>query len=139
MSDKAAEVSEVVNAFSDCWNRHDMPAFAALFAEDAQFINPKGEWWRGREAIRQAHECTHASLFRHSCLSFTRTLVRFPADGLALARSEWVLEGQVSPEGAPLAPRTGLLLNVLVRGDEGWRIVESQNTGIAGGVSSRSS
>jgi uncharacterized protein (TIGR02246 family) len=37
----------------DAWNTHDMSRFAARFAEDADFINVRGWWWRGREEIER--------------------------------------------------------------------------------------
>jgi hypothetical protein len=40
----AALVGEVERA----WNSHDMSRFAACFAEDADFVNVRGWWWRGR-------------------------------------------------------------------------------------------
>jgi hypothetical protein len=32
-------VNAVVHGFEDAWNRHEMDAFAALFATDADFVN----------------------------------------------------------------------------------------------------
>ena len=32
-------VNAVVHGFEDAWNRHDMDAFGALFATDADFVN----------------------------------------------------------------------------------------------------
>ena len=43
MSALAALVSEVEQA----WNAHDISRFAACFAEDADFVNVRGWWWRG--------------------------------------------------------------------------------------------
>lgn len=37
-----AEVTQVIHAFAECWNRHDMDAFAELFAADAEFVNVVG-------------------------------------------------------------------------------------------------
>lgn len=137
MSDSIAEVTKVVRAFADCWNRHDMRAFADLFAPDAEFVNVVGLWWRGRDEIRKAHEFTHAAMFRNSQLTLADVSVRFPVEGIAIARSQWMLEGHVSPEGAPLPARNGILLNVLSRGPEGWSIIDSQNTDIIEGLLSR--
>lgn len=137
MSDDLSQVKQVVHAFAECWNRHDMHAFARLFAPDAEFVNVVGLWWKGREQIRQAHEHTHATLFRHSRLTISDMAVRFPQPQVALARARWMLEGHVSPEGAALPARTGLLLNVLQRDGTGWVIIDSQNTDIIEGALSR--
>lgn len=137
MSTAISEVAQVVNRFAECWNRHDMPAFAALFAPDAEFVNVVGLWWKGREEIRRAHEFTHAGMFRNSTLTIADVAVRFPAPDIAIARSRWILEGHVAPDGAALPPRTGILLNVLARQGGAWSIIDSQNTDIVEGVLSR--
>ena len=137
MSDPIAEVSQVVQAFSDCWNRHDMNAFARLFASDAEFVNVVGLWWKGSDEIKKAHELTHATMFRESRLTIADMSIRFPVENIAIARSRWVLEGHVSPQGAPLPARKGILLNVLRRGPAGWSIIDSQNTDIIEGQLSR--
>jgi uncharacterized protein (TIGR02246 family) len=137
MPHQIADVTKVVQAFADCWNRHDMKAFAGLFAPDAEFVNVVGLWWRGRVEIEKAHEYTHATMFRNSRLTIADVSVRFPVESMAIARSRWVLEGHVSPEGAPLPARNGILLNVLSRTPAGWLIIDSQNTDIIEGQLSR--
>lgn len=137
MSNAKSEVNTIANAFAECWNRHDMNAFAALFAADAQFVNVVGLWWRGRDEIRKAHEFTHATMFRNSRLTISETDIRFPADTIAIARSRWRLEGHVSPEGQPLPARTGILVHVLAHTSGTWLIVDSQNTDIIEEVLSR--
>ena len=137
MSTQIAEVERVVTAFAETWNRHDMEAFAQLFAADAEFVNVVGLWWKGRAEIRQAHEVTHASMFKNSRLTILDTSVRFPLPQLAIARSRWRLEGHVGPDGQALPPRTGILLNVLTVDDGSWVIIDSQNTDVVEGVLSR--
>ena len=132
-----AEVSRIVEAFAQCWNRHDMASFAELFAPDAEFVNVVGLWWKGRDEIRKAHEFSHATMFRNSRLTLLERSVRFPVAQVAIARARWSLEGHVAPDGAPLPPRTGLLLNVLANASGRWLIVDSQNTDIIEGVLSR--
>jgi len=136
-SHEIPEVEHVVRAFAECWNRHDMDALAELFAPDAEFVNVVGLWWHGRAEIKRAHQLTHATLFRDSRLSLSDIAIRFPASGIALARCRWVLEGHVSPDGAPLPRRTGLLLHVLARTHGAWHILDSQNTDILEGELSR--
>lgn len=137
MADATAEVTRVVRSFAECWNRHDMNAFAELFAPDAEFVNVVGLWWKGRDEIRAAHQYTHSTLFRDSRLTVADVSVRFPLDGIAIARSRWVLEGHVSPAGEPLPPRHGVLVDVLRRTPAGWSIIDAQNTDIIEGELSR--
>ena len=137
MSAATSEVTQVIEAFAGAWNRHDMDAFARLFAADAEFVNVVGLWWRGRAEIRQAHEHIHTTIFKSSRLTVLETAVRFPLPQLAIARSRWQLEGHVSPEGQALPRRTGILVNVLILKDGHWTIIDSQNTDIIERVPSR--
>ena len=137
MSTAVSELTRVVDAFASAWNCHDMEAFAQLFAPDAEFVNVVGLWWKGRPAIKQAHEFTHATMFRNSRLTILDTSVRFPSSQFAIARSRWNLEGHVGPEGEALPRRTGILVNVLAYDGTRWVIIDSQNTDVVEGVLSR--
>ena len=137
MSDSIAEVTRVVQSFAECWNRHDMHAFAELFSEDAEFVNVVGLWWKGRAEIKAAHEFTHQSIFKNSELTIAEVSIRFPVPGVAIARCRWKLKGHVTPAGAPLPERNGVLLNVLRQEGGRWFIIDAQNTDIIEGELSR--
>jgi uncharacterized protein (TIGR02246 family) len=128
------DVEAVAQAFADCWNRHDMEALSQLFADDAEFVNVVGLWWKGREEIKRAHEVIHSTIFKNSHLVVTKVAVRFLRPDIAIARSAWELTGHTGPGGELLPKRTGLLLFVLVRTGDGWRITDAQNTDIVEGV-----
>jgi uncharacterized protein (TIGR02246 family) len=130
-------VTRVIESFAESWNRHDMNAFAELFAKDAEFVNVVGLWWKGREEIKAAHEFTHRTLFKNSRLTVAEVFTRFPVPKIAIARCRWNLEGHVTPDGAPLPERNGILLNVLLKNNNRWLIIDSQNTDIIQGVASR--
>ncbi len=136
MSAEFTEVTRVVETFAECWNRHDIDAFAELFSEDAEFVNVVGLWWKGRAEIKAAHEFTHQTLFKKSRLTIAEVFTRFPAPQVAITRCLWKLEGHVTPEGMPLPERNGVLMNVLRQKDGGWFIIDSQNTDIIEGVAS---
>lgn len=137
MSSEVADVTRVVHAFAETWNRHDMNAFAELFGADAEFVNVVGIWWKGRAEIKGAHEFTHQTMFKNSRLSIQEVTARLPKPDIAIARCRWTLEGHVSPEGGALPPRTGILVNVLQKIGGAWLIIDSQNTDIVEGVLSR--
>jgi uncharacterized protein (TIGR02246 family) len=125
-----AGVRSVLSDFEAAWNRHDMDAFARLFAEDADFVNVLGMRWIGRAAIMEAYQATHTTIFKNSQLRIGETSVRFLKRDVAVARSVWELEGHTSPVGEPQAPRKGILTNVLAQTSSGWQIVITQNTDI---------
>ena len=125
-----AEIKRPVDQFVDTWNRHDMKAFADLFAADAQFVNVVGLWWKGRDEIYGAHAFVHSNMFKASRLTALETAIRTPTDSLAIARTRWRLEGHTTPDGTALPPRTGLLVMVLQRTGAAWSIIDAQNTDI---------
>ena len=125
-----AGVNAVVHGFEDAWNRHDMDAFAMLFATDADFVNVIGMRWVGRDAIKQHHAASHATIFKSSTLKIGDTTLRFLKTDVATARSVWTLSGITSASGQLVPTRTGILTHVLARIDGHWLIVLSQNTDI---------
>jgi len=44
------DVRKAVKAREEAWDRHDMEAFAKLFAPDADYVNVVGKWTKGRRA-----------------------------------------------------------------------------------------
>jgi uncharacterized protein (TIGR02246 family) len=124
-------VNAVVHGFEDAWNRHDMDAFAMLFATDADFVNVIGMRWVGRDAIKQHHAASHATMFKTSTLKIGDTTVRFLKADVATARSVWTLSGITSATGQLAPTRTGILTHVLERIDGQWLIVLTQNTDIS--------
>jgi uncharacterized protein (TIGR02246 family) len=126
-----AGVNAVVRGFEDAWNRHDMDAFAMLFSTDADFVNVIGMRWVGRDAIKQHHAASHATIFRSSTLKIGDTTVHFLKADVATARSVWTLSGITSETGQLVPTRNGILTDVLERIDGHWLIVLTQNTDIA--------
>ena len=67
-----ADVSEgrvraLVVRWQDAWNAHDMDALAALFTQDADFVNVGAKRWIGRSEIRRQHAARLAQHLRRAC------------------------------------------------------------------------
>jgi uncharacterized protein (TIGR02246 family) len=123
-------VRAVTSGFVAAWNRHDIEAFARLFADDADFVNVIGLWWRGREEIKKAHEALHATRMKNSVLEELDAVVRFPRPDVAVVHQRWELTGDTGLDGITLPPRRGILTFVLERTGPEWLIISSQNTDI---------
>jgi len=136
MFDATTDIKLVVQAFAECWNRHDMKAFAKLFAPNAEFIDVVGLWMKGRDEIKKAYEFTHAKRFKNSQLTVSDVSIRFPSENIATAKCRWVLERHVSPDNKCLPARHGILVLVLSRNSKTWSIIDSKNIDIIEGVSS---
>jgi len=137
MTSASAEVTDTVHALAECWNQHDMNAVTVLFAQDVEFVNVIGLWWKSCDEIRKAHWFAHARIFKNSHPTITAVAVRFPAADLAIARARWVLEGALAPDGSVLPARMDVLLKLLARSTDAWNIVDLQDTDIVEGALSR--
>jgi uncharacterized protein (TIGR02246 family) len=126
----ATRPEELATLFASAWNAHDVPALADLFAEDADFVNVVGIWWRDRRSIEEAHAFAHRTFFRSSHLAVDEVAVKQLGPDIATVHVRWTLAGQEEPDGSVGKPRQGILLLVASHGSEGWRIRTAQNTDI---------
>ena len=135
-ADESSEVKAVVAELAENWNRHDMRAFAALFAENADFVNVIGMHWHGRLEIETKHAQTHRTIFRNSFLQIVDVMVRFLSPTIALAHARTELKGAESLR-EPVAPevRRTLLTCVLTKDADRWSITAAHNTDIVQVVS----
>lgn len=126
---------DVATIFTEAWNRRDPDRLAALFEEDADFVNVVGIWWREREAIRQAHAYGLAQIFGQSTLRATKVSTKRLSPDIALVHARLRLSGQ-SATGEVSQPgvRRTILSFVLRRTDQGWRCAAAQNTDIIPGA-----
>jgi uncharacterized protein (TIGR02246 family) len=130
-SPEASDPIAVVGRFIDAWNGHDMHALGDLFADDADFIDVFGNWFKGRTAFEQVLAQRHRSVFAESRFTRKDVAVRQVSPGLAIVHAVIELAGATSPGGQPLAPALGVMGYVMEReGPEGWRILAFQNTAV---------
>ncbi|MGH9794913.1 MAG: SgcJ/EcaC family oxidoreductase [Candidatus Acidiferrales bacterium] len=128
-SDEEA-IRQIPARFEAAWNQHDMNALASLFAEDADFVNVAGTWWKGRQEIEQAHARTHATIFRISTLRLGQVKVRFLKPDVSVAHVSWGLSGDANPDGAPRPPRAGVMSLVVVKQNGLWLVASAHNTNL---------
>jgi uncharacterized protein (TIGR02246 family) len=118
------EVKALLTRQAEAWNRGDLEAFCAVYAEDAAFVSPSG-LTKGRAALLERYKKRYPTPEAMGTLSFefldTRTAwgMAAPADVRAVSIvARWRLD---SPDKAPLA---GLTLLVLKRRGDAWAIVQ---------------
>jgi uncharacterized protein (TIGR02246 family) len=108
-----------------------MTAFAAAFAENADFVNVIGMHWQGRQEIEAKHTVTHRTIFRNSTLQIVDQSVRFLSPSIALAHVSTELKGAESlRERVASETRRSLLTCVLVKEADRWLITAAHNTDI---------
>ncbi|MDQ2670689.1 MAG: SgcJ/EcaC family oxidoreductase, partial [Gemmatimonadota bacterium] len=110
------EPGRIPAAFAAAWNARDADALAALFDEDAEFVNVVGLWWHDREAIRRAHAYGLTRIFAHSTLRIGATRVKFLGTEVAVVHARMYLEGQSPvPEVSSPGPRMNIFTFVAHR------------------------
>jgi uncharacterized protein (TIGR02246 family) len=111
------------------WNAHDMARFAANFADDADFVNVRGLWWRGRDEIEERHAASHASRFRESRMANRLEEAREIAPEVWVAHVRWTMEGHLRSGPRETAEvRNGISTWVLQRRGTKLLIVAAHNT-----------
>jgi uncharacterized protein (TIGR02246 family) len=140
-AEREEAVRAVVNRFAEAWNRHDLDAFGALFALDADFVNVTGQLWKGRKEIQRRHAYTHGTIpreavpeaapasygiFKSSTYHFDRIDVRLPRPDLAIAHGAWTMRG----DARTAEPRHGMMTFTLTRDGDNWLYEAVQNTEI---------
>ena len=120
-------IDNLVRALEAAWNRHDAHAFAAAFAEDAEFTNVFGMVQKGRAGIEAAHAPIFKTMFKDSHLTVTETRVRLIRPDVASVDVKWAMTGARDPHGNPWPERTGLLNWIATRHGEHWLVDVSHN------------
>ena len=120
-------------AFTDAWHTRDGRQIGALFAEDADFVNVTGIWWRDRAAIAKAHDTALKSFFSETKLAPGAIRTRMLGTGHAIVHCRFHITGQLAPDGTTADPRTTILVFVLQRTRTGWQAVCAQNTDVVPG------
>jgi uncharacterized protein (TIGR02246 family) len=113
--------AEVPLAFQSAWNAHDMAAFAALFYENATFVNRSATFSRGVHEIVALHRGIHETIYRDSQLENELIEIDLIDDGAAIVHF-WsrLTTGSAHPAG-PRQVDT-LILAVVTRRHGIWRI-----------------
>jgi uncharacterized protein (TIGR02246 family) len=131
---RLARPEDIPAAFVEAWNRRDADGIAALFDEDAEFVNVTGLWWHDREAIRRAHAYGLARIFNSSDLRLGVVRVKYLGDDVAVVHARMSLTGQtaVGQVESP-GPRMNVFSFVVHRGPDGWSCASAHNTDVVPG------
>jgi uncharacterized protein (TIGR02246 family) len=107
------------------WNAMNGSTFAAPFAVEADFVNIRGEHFRGRAAIAAGHAALFQSIYAGSTNHLTVEAARLLRPEVALVRVHSLLD---TPRG-PMSGRHGARFSlVLTKERSGWEIAALHNT-----------
>ncbi|MFO7846307.1 MAG: SgcJ/EcaC family oxidoreductase [Balneolaceae bacterium] len=121
--------------FTEAWNERDARKLAAIFDEDAEFVNVVGIWWHTREEIYKAHDYGLRVIFNNSTLKQGRTKVKYLAEDIAVVHTRFRLTGQTPLKDAQPKTRQTIFSFVVHRvdGESSWSCASAHNTDIIPG------
>jgi uncharacterized protein (TIGR02246 family) len=122
-----AAIHKVVGRLQDGWNKGDGKAFAAPFAEDADYVIVNGKRIKGREMIASGHQGIFDTVYKNSHNTGTIQSIRFVREDVAIVHSQWHLkfrEGDTEREG------TAMNTMVMTKEKGQWSIIAFHNTPI---------
>jgi uncharacterized protein (TIGR02246 family) len=118
-------ISKIVNELEKAWNAANGAGFARPFAEDADFVNIRGEYFRTREAIARGHQAIFDTIYKGSIVHYQVIGLRALATGVLLAHVKSTLK---APSG-PLTGEHNSVFTIVVVEDKGvWHIAALHNT-----------
>jgi uncharacterized protein (TIGR02246 family) len=124
-SENERMVADLVGKLERAWNDADGAAFAGPFAEDADFVNIRGEHARTRDAIAAGHQGIFNTVYKGSTVRLEVAAVRGIAPGVLVAH----VKSRLNAPAGPLAgEHRSLFTMVLVHDQNDWRIAAFHNT-----------
>jgi uncharacterized protein (TIGR02246 family) len=127
--DQQQILAKIASDLEQAWNARDGEAFARRFAEDADFVNIRGEHFRTRPTIAAGHQAIFDSIYQGSVLRCEPAGVRPLSSSVLVGR----IRGRLRVPSGPLAGEHNALATlVLVDDGDGWRIAVFHNTVVAG-------
>lgn len=115
--------------FARAWNERDPAALAALFDEDAEFVNVTGLCCHDRESIRQAHASELVT--NKSTLATDETKVKLLSPEIAVVHARMTVSGESSGGTAPQPGlRTTIVSFVVHRSGDRWLCASAHTTDV---------
>src|ERR1039457_3086676 len=87
------------------WNAADSASFAALFAEDADFIHILGGYYTGRAAIEAGHRMIFGTIYKGSSVRYSVEKIRFLRPDVAMIFLRQFLQFQEGGAASELEAR----------------------------------
>ncbi len=123
--DDRVALEHTVRKLEAAWNALDGTAFAAPFADDADFVNVRGEHHRTRNGIAGGHAGIFSTIYADSRNQYTVESARLLRPDVALVHVRAVLD---VPRG-PLAGVHNALFSMVLTNEAGsWQIESFHNT-----------
>ncbi len=135
MTSEERALHGMVYQLEAAWNTADGTSFAALFAEDADFIHILGGYYTGRAAIEAGHRMIFGTIYKGSSVRYSVEKIRFLRADVAIVLLRQFLQFQ---EGGAAASELEARPTIIAEKRDGkWQIALLQNTRITEAGSKR--
>ncbi len=121
-------IQGILQQIETAWNLYDSVSLAALFTEDANFIQIFGGQLDGRAAIEAAHRHIFETIYRGSRASFVLRSVRFLRSDVAVVFARAHVKFVEGNEAREIETRPTL---IVVKEHDKWQVVAFQNTKVS--------
>ena len=125
LQEDRAALEAIVHQLETAWNAGDGPAFAAPFAEDADFVNVRGDHMKGKTVIAEGHAGIFRSIYAGSVNSYTVEGARLLLPDVALVHVDALLK---VPQGPLAGEHAACFSIVAIRNAGKWEIASFHNT-----------
>jgi uncharacterized protein (TIGR02246 family) len=132
MTSEERALHGMVYQLEAAWNAADSASFAALFAENADFIHILGGYYTGSAAIEAGHRMIFGTIYKGSRVRYSVEKIRFLRPDVAIVFLRQFLQFREGGVASDLEARPTIIAE---KADGSWRIAALQNTRIteAGG------
>lgn len=117
---------DIPGLFARAWNGRQADALAALFDEDAEFVNVNGLCWHDRESIRRGHASGLDRIFNGSTLTVDDTRVKLLSPEIAVVHARMTRSG----DGLQAGPGCTVVSFVVHRTGERWLCASAHITDV---------
>ena len=128
MSTRSDEgITKAEEGFFAAWNRHDVPAMIAFWADDATLINPMGRAAHGRAEVEKLLDDEQTTVFKNTKVSVSDfTITRSLGSGVAFCDGELTVDGAVGPDGAALPQMKVHLAMLMQKQGARWVVADAR-------------
>lgn len=120
-----ALIKDVIKVVESGWNSGNGEAFAAPFAEHADYVPPNGQRDQGRDRIAAGHQHIFSTIYKGSRITYDIESIRFIRTDVALAHAKHHL--QFEHNGSPREAWSRSLW-ILAKDEGRWQVEAFHNT-----------
>lgn len=121
---------EIIQGLESAWNHHDMKQFVSYVTDDCQWVNVVGMFWDGKEAVYQAHEGFHQTIFKTVQYHSNSASLRQITPDVVIGVVKVTMDQFTTPDGKVVPEGPTRLTYVMVKRDGKWKLCSAQNTPI---------